>query len=651
MGGGNGNAERREINININNNYHSFGNLNSNYDYSDDNNHHNEAIISKENFDKRFICKYSTGELNNFLKNILKEEKIQDSFFSKEELDDPVFYLLKQKELKDLSNFFRSNQSNMIDSLEDKINEILNDKIDYNDIAKDIFNIEKAGEIYKEKVKKEIVNIERNEHIFEIKYLTVMIVGKSGVGKSTLINSLLKLQGKDRAKVGTGDFVTKNIDCFQSQEFPLFKLVDTRGIELNYNYGAEAVKKAASDFINKQIKKNNPDDFVHCIWYCITGNRFEQVEIDLLNSLRSAYDNNSIPIIIIYTQATDNNAINGMQNYIKEKNINAEFIKILAERKELVNGQYLEPFGLDGLINETLKKCRQAMKGEMRSVMTNKISNNISNKIKEDNNYISNYIYESSAMKVISFKKEVLSDENFIKFIINLLGTNVEYFLGKNITEKSFNFFKKHDFINDKLSSYIKYYKDYTNKLILPFLNKCPIDFIDYQVLIQKKENKDIKIRNKRCLQEFCGTSKKFLEDNYYYLSQIRFIYFFTKNFLPKLTGAFKNISDSITDKEISKKEIQDLVSNCFSGKFGEFEKRVNKFFKDNNFRVNRNNDFSSQNFMNNGINLNNYNYNIINQSVDSLPNYSQINRSNNYNGENINYREQNNFGDYPGLN
>ena len=62
-----------------------------------------------------------------------------------------------------------------------------------------------------------------------------------------------------------------------------------------------------------------------------------------------------------------------MKKYIENKNIDAQFIKILAERKELVNNQYLEAFGLDELVNETLKKCKKAMKGEMRSVMTNNI--------------------------------------------------------------------------------------------------------------------------------------------------------------------------------------------------------------------------------------------------------------------------------------
>ena len=622
----------------------SYSNNDNNTNYKYDINNNN-----KESFQKRFPFQYNTAELNNLLKNFLKEQKIQDSFFTNQDIDDYAFNLLKKKELKDLSNFFQSNQSNMIDYLENKIDEIINSDINFANIAENIFSIEKAEQIYAGKIKKEVMNIESNEQEFEIKYLTVMVVGKSGVGKSTLINNLLNLKGNERAKFGTGNFVTKGIGCYKSKEFPLMRLIDTRGIELNHNYGADAVKEEATQFINQQIRNNKPNDFVQCIWYCITGNRFEQVEIDLLNSLRDAYDNNSIPIIIIYTQATDNNAINGMKDYIKDKNIDAKFINILAERKELVNGQYLEPFGLDELINETLSKCKQAMKGEMRSVMTNNISYNISKKLKEENKYIAKYIYEALVLKVISTYENVLSDEEFIRFIINLLGTNIEYFLEKNMTEKSFISFRNQDIINRQLSSYIKNYKNYTNQLIAPLLNKCPIDFIDYQVLIQKKENKEIKIKNKRCLKEFVDTSTKFLNDNYYYISQINFIYHFSKTLLPKSTTAFEEIANQITSKMISVREIQNLISDCFLKKFGEFEKRVNKFFNNNKiFRSNHNNDFNldNQNFLNNNnFNMNNnYNYNnprnelhqYNNSYENELPDYNEINniQSGNRNNE-----------------
>ena len=112
------------------------------------------------------------------------------------------------------------------------------------------------------------------------------------------------------------------------------RLVDTRGIELNQGFGAEEVKSEAENFIKGQLKQGNMNNFVHCIWYCITGTRFEQAEIDLLNSLRATYKDNNIPIIIVYTQATDDDAIKAMKKYIKEKNIQNNFIQVLSKRKK-----------------------------------------------------------------------------------------------------------------------------------------------------------------------------------------------------------------------------------------------------------------------------------------------------------------------------
>ena len=121
-----------------------------------------------------------------------------------------------------------------------------------------------------------------------------MVVGQSGVGKSTLINKFLKLEGNEKAPTGTGKYITTEISDYRSNKIPYLRLIDTRGIELNVNYGAEAIQNDATNYIRDQLNTNDINNFVSCIWYCITGNRFQQVEIDLLNALRSSYGDNTI---------------------------------------------------------------------------------------------------------------------------------------------------------------------------------------------------------------------------------------------------------------------------------------------------------------------------------------------------------------------
>lgn len=74
-----------------------------------------------------------------------------------------------------------------------KHNNILN--IPENIISR-LMELEKGYDIYEKRLKNEIKKIGENENEFNIKYLTIMLLGKSGVGKSTLINQFLKLKEK-----------------------------------------------------------------------------------------------------------------------------------------------------------------------------------------------------------------------------------------------------------------------------------------------------------------------------------------------------------------------------------------------------------------------------------------------------------------------
>ena len=57
--------------------------------------------------------------------------------------------------------------------------------------------------------------------------------------------------------------------------------------------------------------------------------------MDLLKALRGSYGENKIPIIIVYTQATDDNTITEMSRHIKESKIEGEFFQSFSRKKKI----------------------------------------------------------------------------------------------------------------------------------------------------------------------------------------------------------------------------------------------------------------------------------------------------------------------------
>ena len=63
-------------------------------------------------------------------------------------------------------------------------------------------------------------------------HINTIAIGQAGVGKSTLINNILKIKGTEmEAKTGEGKSVTKNCKMYTSEKVPFLRVYDTPGLD------------------------------------------------------------------------------------------------------------------------------------------------------------------------------------------------------------------------------------------------------------------------------------------------------------------------------------------------------------------------------------------------------------------------------------
>lgn len=173
--------------------------------------------------------------------------------------------------------------------------------------------------------------------------INILIAGRTGVGKSTLINSIF--QG-NMATTGQGKPVTQQTREFTKGDVPL-SIFDSRGLEMA---DFPATIEALRTFIDERGKNTDPVQHIHVGWICIAEDlrRVEEAEQRLAEML-SRY----MPVIAIVTKARADQGFRAVVQDLLPQASNVVRVRALPE--QLDDGHTLGPMGLEELVKLTME--------------------------------------------------------------------------------------------------------------------------------------------------------------------------------------------------------------------------------------------------------------------------------------------------------
>lgn len=187
------------------------------------------------------------------------------------------------------------------------------------------------------------------EKIKNLNTLNIIVAGKTGVGKSTLINAVFK---ENLAETGMGKPVTDHMRRITKKGMPL-AIYDTRGFELGKEVQAQ-VKQEVVETISKGLATQDINKAIHCIWYCINtaSNRVEPEEIEWLRELSKENQITQVPIIVVLTQSFSKKNADELRKMLLNENLDVvQVIPVLAQDYEIDEEYVAKSYGLDVLIH------------------------------------------------------------------------------------------------------------------------------------------------------------------------------------------------------------------------------------------------------------------------------------------------------------
>lgn len=194
----------------------------------------------------------------------------------------------------------------------------------------------------------------------------VLVIGNSGVGKSTLINSVL---GDEKAKTGYGSSgTTDKLEIYESEEVA-FRIIDTVGFEPSLVKGWKAIN-AVKKWSKESAKNGKEDSEINVIWFCVEGTSSKLFPKTIKDLSKATAMWETVPIVVVITKSysvperTQNiemvsNAFAKQKRY--SKNLK-HIVPVVASTYTLNDTAFAAPEGITELIDVTNELMPEGIK-------------------------------------------------------------------------------------------------------------------------------------------------------------------------------------------------------------------------------------------------------------------------------------------------
>lgn len=203
----------------------------------------------------------------------------------------------------------------------------------------------------------------------------VLVIGNSGVGKSTLINAVIQ---REDAETGRGsEGTTKDLHIYPAEKIGL-RLVDTAGFEpslIKKRKIIHDVKKWSKESVTEE------DHNINVIWFCVDGTSSKLFDDTIKSLMKATSLWKSVPIIVVITKSYSvperEQNINMVRNIFgKQKKAGEnlrDVIPVVASPYVLDENAFAAPSGIPELIERTVSLLPEGKKAAANDVNAYKL--------------------------------------------------------------------------------------------------------------------------------------------------------------------------------------------------------------------------------------------------------------------------------------